>query len=65
MYMEQKSIEFMTVDGLVLVGFLSIFGYVAISSFENETCGIWQPSEVLAVNELHRQIFYKCGSPLN
>lgn len=56
-----QPIEFLTIDGLVLVGFISQFGYTAISSFENDVCGIWPESEVIYSNLLDRPIYYKTG----
>lgn len=60
-----QPIEFLTIDGIPLVGFISEFGYVAISSFENEICGIFKENEVIYSHELKRPIFYKCGYPLD
>lgn len=59
-----NAIEFLTIDGLVLVGFLGAFGYTAISSFENPICGIWKESDVIQYRELDRPIFYKHGVQL-
>lgn len=60
-----QAIEFLTIDGFVLVGFISVFGYVAIDSFENEICGIWKENEIVYSNELTRPIFYRTGETLN
>lgn len=60
-----QAIEFLTIDGVVLVGFISVFGYVAIDSFENESCGIWNVNEIVYSNELTRPIFYRTGETLN
>lgn len=59
------AIEFLTIDGIVLVGFKNIFGYVAIDSYENEVCGIWPETEIIYTNPLNRPIFYKTGLRIN
>jgi hypothetical protein len=60
-----QAIEFLTIEGFVLVGFISTLGYVAIDSFENEICGIWKENEIVYSNELTRPIFYRTGEGLN
>lgn len=61
----KKAIEFLTLDGLVLVGFKMDGSYIAISSYENDQCGIWPAKEVIYENELSRPIFYKSGQIAN
>lgn len=59
----KSAIEFQLLDGTVLVGSITPVGYVGIYSYENELFGIWGACDVLAVNNIDRQIFYKCGTP--
>lgn len=64
----KTAMEFQLLDGTVLVGFLSQFGYVGISSYENEVCGIWGEDQIIYSNQLNRPIFYKSGDciqPIN